>query len=44
MIIVKVNKSKNNAYKSIKDSMSKKEEISVRNSLDACGCTGNGCC
>ena len=44
MKIVKVNTSRNNAYKSIKDSMSGKIEISFHNGLDACGCTGNGSC
>ena len=46
MKIVKVNtqKDNSNAYDSIKSSMSKLEEISICNNLDACGCTGNSMC
>jgi len=44
MKVIKINVSNVNAYSSIKNSMEEKEEISICNNLDACGCTGNGYC
>lgn len=44
MQIKKIVVSKSNALKSIKNSMKNKKEIVLSNSLDACGCTGNGVC
>ena len=44
MKFLKINKSSQSAFKTIKNSMSSKKEIVICNNLDACGCTGNGAC
>lgn len=44
MKVKKMTAPKTSAYDSIKNSMSNKKEICICNSLDACGCTGNGQC
>lgn len=44
MKIIKVNDSQLNAHSSIETSMDNSKEIAICNSLDACGCTGNGQC
>ena len=44
MKIIKVTGKNQSAYTGIMSSMDSKKEFPVCNSLDACGCTGNGNC